>query len=52
MIEDRERAVAYVTGRIVSSSTARLVREVRQLCMRIVPRMTRYYVGIRPGSVK
>jgi hypothetical protein len=27
MIEDRERAVAYITGRIVSTSRARLIRE-------------------------
>lgn len=28
MIEDRERAVAYVTGRLCSVSSARLIREV------------------------
>lgn len=27
MIEDRERAIAYITGRILSTSAARLIRE-------------------------
>lgn len=28
LIEDRERAIAYVTGRICTSSSARLIRDV------------------------